>query len=130
MIDKKERTEVRSFVCYVRKKSLPFGLCGLSPCKTRNKKRSTTIVVLHFLWSGLRGSNPPPSPWQGDALPNELNPHRSDRIFTRPLQWCLRSESNQRHCDFQSHALPTELQRQGKLATRRGLEPLTSSVTG
>ena len=28
-----------------------------------------------FLWSGLRGSNPPPSPWQGDALPNELNPH-------------------------------------------------------
>ena len=27
-----------------------------------------------FFWSGLRGSNPPPSPWQGDALPNELNP--------------------------------------------------------
>ena len=28
-----------------------------------------------FFWSGLRGSNPPPSPWQGDALPNELSPH-------------------------------------------------------
>ena len=27
------------------------------------------------LWSGLRGSNPPPRPWQGRALPNELNPH-------------------------------------------------------
>ena len=27
-------------------------------------------------------------------------------------QWCLRSESNQRHVDFQSTALPTELQRQ------------------
>ena len=26
--------------------------------------------------------------------------------------WCLRSESNQRHVDFQSTALPTELQRQ------------------
>ena len=26
--------------------------------------------------------------------------------------WCLRSESNQRHKDFQSFALPTELQRQ------------------
>ena len=26
-------------------------------------------------WSGLRGSNPPPPPWQGGALPNELNPH-------------------------------------------------------
>ena len=23
---------------------------------------------------GLRGSNPPPPPWQGGALPNELNP--------------------------------------------------------
>ena len=53
------------------------------------------------LWSGLRGSNPPPPPWQGGALPNELNPHK----------WCLRSESNQRHEDFQSSALPTELQR-------------------
>ena len=27
------------------------------------------------IWSGLRGSNPPPPPWQGGALPNELNPH-------------------------------------------------------
>ena len=75
-------------------------------------------------WSGLRGSNPPPPPWQGGALPNELNPRK----------WCLRSESNQRHGDFQSPALPTELQRRGKgcciVATRMGLEPTTSSVTG
>ena len=42
--------------------------------------------------------------------------------------WCLRSESNQRHEDFQSSALPTELQRQ--MATRKGLEPSTSGVTG
>ena len=55
-----------------------------------------------FFWSGLRGSNPPPPPWQGGALPNELNPQI----------WCLRSELNQRHGDFQSPALPTELQRQ------------------
>ena len=26
------------------------------------------------LWSGLRGSNSLPPPWQGGALPNELNP--------------------------------------------------------
>ena len=76
-------------------------------------------------WSGLRGSNPPPPPWQGGALPNELNPRK----------WCLRSESNQRHGDFQSPALPTELQRQKAravriVATRMGLEPTTSSVTG
>ena len=31
--------------------------------------------------------------------------------YTRILKWCLRSESNQRHADFQSAALPTELQR-------------------
>ena len=42
-------------------------------------------------WSGLRGSNSLPPPWQGGALPDELNPH---------------------------------------VATRMGLEPTTSSVTG
>ena len=62
-------------------------------------------------------------------------------------KWCLRSESNQRHADFQSAALPTELQQQidgeepqamgldvtaslKKVATRKGLEPSTSGVTG
>ena len=53
-------------------------------------------------------------------------------------RWCLRSELNQRHADFQSAALPTELQRHigyrmypvGKMATQNGLEPSTSSVTG
>ena len=54
--------------------------------------------------------------------------------------WCLRSDSNQRHVDFQSTALPTELQRHVEqsirsalmryMATRNGLEPSTSSVTG
>ena len=44
------------------------------------------------------------------------------------VRWCLRSESNQRHVDFQSTALPTELQRH--MATEKGLEPSTSSVTG
>ena len=52
-------------------------------------------------WSGLRGSNSLPPPWQGGALPDELNPL---------IYWWLRSESNQRHEDFQSSALPTELQ--------------------
>ena len=43
-------------------------------------------------------------------------------------KWCLRSELNHRHADFQSAALPTELQRH--MATKKGLEPSTSSVTG
>ena len=85
--------------------------------------------------SGLRGSNSLPPPWQGGALPDELNPHifsprhRSavphsfeifkhlmPRLFTRSILFisfskCLRTESNHRHGDFQSPALPTELQR-------------------
>ena len=61
--------------------------------------------------------------------------------YTR--KWCPRPELNWRHADFQSAALPTELQRHIeqnffcptapkmlKLATRNGLEPSTSSVTG
>jgi hypothetical protein len=43
-------------------------------------------------------------------------------------KWCLRPESNWRHADFQSAALPTELPRH--MATKKGLEPSTSSVTG
>ena len=31
--------------------------------------------------------------------------------WAKSAEWCLRSESNQRHGDFQSPALPTELQR-------------------
>jgi len=33
-----------------------------------------------------------------------------------PLKWCLRTESNCRHEDFQSSALPTELPRQMQLS--------------
>ena len=40
-----------------------------------SKQKAPTRWSVLFVWSGLRGSNPPPSPWQGDALPNELNPH-------------------------------------------------------
>ena len=40
---------------------------------------------------------------------------------------CFEPESNQRHEDFQSSALPTEL---SKHPTQMGLEPTTSSVTG
>ena len=71
----------------------------------------TTWLWCHIKkWSGLRGSNPLPPPWQGGALPDELNPHISPALVVS-TGWCLRSELNQRHGDFQSPALPTELQR-------------------
>ena len=40
------------------------------------KVLQTSALPLGYgaVWSGLRGSNPPPRPWQGRALPNELNP--------------------------------------------------------
>ena len=37
--------------------------------------KTNAPVEWERIWSGLRGSNPPPQPWQGCALPNELNPH-------------------------------------------------------
>ena len=55
----------------------------------------------HSIWSGRRGSNSLPPPWQGGALPDELRPHIG--AFT--------------------------LAPQGK-TTRIGLEPTTPSVTG
>ena len=49
-------------------------------------------------------------------------------LSTYATYWCPKVESNHRHKDFQSFALPTELS--GQMATRMGLEPTTSSVTG
>ena len=40
--------------------------CANRPVRPRTRGRG---------WSGRRGSNPRPSPWQGDALPTELRPH-------------------------------------------------------
>ena len=87
-------------------------------------KNPAALCATGFFWSGRRDSNSLPPPWQGGALPNELRP----RILPQRGRWCLRPESNWRHADFQSAALPTELPRH--MATRNGLEPSTSSVTG
>ena len=46
-------------------------------------KKQTQSGLL-FYWSGLRGSNPPPPPWQGGALPNELNPHMVPPVGIEP----------------------------------------------
>ena len=35
------------------------------------------------IWSGKRGSNPPPLPWQGSALPNELFPQYGASEWSR-----------------------------------------------
>ncbi len=66
-------------------------------------RRITALKAVSFGWSGLRGSNPLPPPWQGGALPNELNPHI-----------CALSSVTEEE----------------ELAIRMGLEPTTSAVTG
>ena len=60
-----------------------------------------TAWLCRLNWSGKRDSNSRPPPWQGGALPLSYF-----RI------WCLSTESNCGHKDFQSFALPTELPRQ------------------
>ena len=45
-------------------------------------------------------------------------------------KWCPEAESNHRHGDFQSPALPTELSGRNKLVGLAGLEPATSRLSG
>src|SRR5262249_25678569 len=75
-------------------------------------------------WGRRTGIEPPPSPTQTifssypDSYPYlgvlwfvmERNcATESDEMGIEPRTWCPGGESNHRHCDFQSHALPTEL---------------------
>ena len=54
-------------------------------------KMSTLILVFDAhtkvwasIWSGLRGSNSLPPPWQGGALPDELSPQMVPRAGVEP----------------------------------------------
>ena len=87
------------------------------------KVLQTSALPLGYVavWSGLRDSNSLPPPWQGGALPDELNPlifgafdrnRTSDTGIFSPLLYQLSYKG-------------TKI-----LATRMGLEPTTSSVTG
>ena len=82
---------------------LQKGVFGSSVQKETQKSHRLCISAstMASCWSGRRGSNSLPPPWQGGALPDELRPHIG--AFT--------------------------LAPQGK-TTRIGLEPTTPSVTG
>ena len=49
--------------------------------KSPLQKNTTTQRVVVFFWSGRRGSNSLPRPWQGRALPDELRPQTQDRLY-------------------------------------------------
>ena len=65
-----------------------------------------------------------PQPWGNAAMAAFLHNKKPE---AQTSGTCFEPESNQRHEDFQSSALPTEL---SKHPTQMGLEPTTSSVTG
>ena len=49
--------------------------------------RKKGTIFRWCLWSGRRGSNSLPPPWQGGALPDELRP-RNDAYYSRPFLIC------------------------------------------
>ena len=89
-------------------------------------------MVFSF-WSGRRGSNSLPRPWQGRALPDELRPQ------TAPLLRHLGASGRSRTNDTRIFSpLLYQLSYRGIssrccsliMATTKGLEPSTSGVTG
>ena len=87
----------------------------------RYKKKKTSLALTGkrgIVWSGLRGSNSLPPPWQGGALPDELNPQMVAPTGIEPV-----TRGFSVHCS-------TNWATEPKMATRMGLEPTTSSVTG
>jgi len=74
-------------------------------------------------WSGIRGSNSRPIPWQGIALPTELIPHKF---------WCPRRDSNShatKHWLLRPACLPFHHQGK-KLVPDVGIELTTYRLQG
>ena len=53
------------------------------PARANFVEKSTAEAVL-FSWSGRRGSNSLPRPWQGRALPDELRPQMVPPVGVEP----------------------------------------------
>ena len=79
-------TKQHKKIALLKSKALLERVRGVAPPSPFRKKSILVIeinpqkyeVLTHrkdFFWSGLRGSNSLPPPWQGGALPDELNPH-------------------------------------------------------
>ena len=54
----------------------PDFVVEVSSSRERNKKKRLTNWLDALVWSGRRGSNSLPPPWQGGALPDELLPRQ------------------------------------------------------
>ena len=65
-----EKTPEQSVLCSGVVEATP----GIEPGNEDFADPCLTAWLCRRGWSGRRGSNPPPQPWQGCALPNELLP--------------------------------------------------------
>ena len=116
-------------------------------CHTKQKSHRFCISAstMASYWSGRRGSNSLPPPWQGGALPDELRPHirciypctlPSDSCEFRGPRESLQSKillGRGGISEFVTAVLLVRLPDKRltfRRATRIGLEPTTPSVTG
>ncbi len=91
-----------------------------------NNPQQTLIKSIHWrlLCKRTTGIEPAFPAWKAGALAVVLHPHNTINI----MLW-RGAESNRRHYELQSYALPTELPRQNKTVTT-GFEPVIFRVTG
>ena len=68
---------------------------------SNEKKQDAQLWVSCFKWSGQRGSNSLPPPWQGGALPDELCP-RNKGYFNKETPAC--QDSSARFSPFSPEA--------------------------
>ena len=106
------------------------------------QKEKTAQFLYCLSWSGWRGSNPLPPPWQGGALPDELHPHfigasgrnrTTDtgifspllyRLSYRGKNWRPGTGSNRRPLAWQASVLTNWTTGPNVVGTT-GLEPVT-----
>ena len=128
----------KEFSSYLRADNIhPYG----SNRKIAKIKKAPALQVL-WIWSGWRGSNPLPPPWQGGALPDELHPHfigasgrnrTTDtgifspllyRLSYRGKNWRPGTGSNRRPLAWQASVLTNWTTGPNVVGTT-GLEPVT-----
>ena len=101
--------------------STPLTLSGFESLENKKRTEATPAVLLLFL-ARCKGFEPLTF-WF-------VAKHSIQLSYERSKRWWLRAESNHRHEDFQSSALPTELRSQKKMAVSTRFELAIFCVTG